>query len=116
MDISCFRAIFLFKSIELGTNEAYEDNLHNEEELENAGMKAMSMLTRRILRSADYDEIAGKRVANFKELHAVLGKFNELDLSCYKEIPMVYPLLTDRVDRGYLVDNKVYVPQWWKWL
>lgn len=115
-DISCFRAAFLLKSIELGTNAVYGDNLHNEKALEDVGIKAMSMLTKRILQSADYEEIAGKRSANFNELHTALGKLNRLDLSHYKEIPMVYPLLTDRVDRGCLVDNKIYVPQWWKWI
>lgn len=115
-DLSYARASFLLKSIELGTNSAYNENLDNEISLESVGIKSMSKLTHRILQSVDYDKVIAVRRNNFNVLHSALGEINTLDLSKYDGVPMIYPLLTERIDRKYLVEHKIYVPQWWKWI
>jgi len=75
----------------------------------------MSDLTRMVLASFDYNKIRAKRANNFKQMHELLGKYNELILDDQTETPMVYPFLCKKDGlRQHLIGNRVYVPQWWK--
>lgn len=116
-DYSARRALFLAMSIETGTNENYEEYIEAERDITDVGMKAMSKYTERLLCNIDYIHIKKIRKENFDFLHEKLGKINLLNDFEQEINPMVYPLLfrnnSDKV-RKYLVDNHLYVPQWWK--
>lgn len=115
VDISYPHSNHLFKRIEEGANKAYLDNLRNEERFDNFKAMGMSKLTRRILKSIDYEDVRVKRERNFYYLHQKLKDVNKLDLSHDFEAPMVYPLLIEKEGlREHLVSNKIYVPHWWK--
>lgn len=116
-DVSWKRAGFLLKSIEMGTNGAYKENLISEESI-GFSVKLMSSLTRNILKSIDYDSIQLTRKNNFRLLHNVFHTINMLKFdSSEKCTPMIYPLMVkDDSLRKKLVREKIYVPQWWKYL
>lgn len=118
-DLSYGRATYLFKSTECGTNMSYREYLQGEQDLAGSGTRKMSVLTRTILGNIDYGAIREKRRRNFEQLHKELGRENELKVDMTEECPMVYPFLTEKKGetlRDYLVENKVFIPQWWKWV
>ncbi len=118
-DYSAERAAYLLKSLEQGTNYSYNEYLRGEEELSSSGIRLMSKLTHMLLSNVRYDIVSMKRKENFKKAHELLGGINELKFDFDDEIcPMVYPLVVENgMDyRKYLVSNKIYVPQWWKWV
>ncbi len=115
-DFSYQRMEPLFKRIELGSNSAYAGSLENENQITQAGMKKMSLITSQILASIDYKKMAQIRRKNFSYLESKLGKVNEMKLELGKtDVPMTYPFLlkSDKL-RSRLIANKIYVPQWWK--
>jgi len=115
-DISWERASFLFKSIELGTNAAYKDNLDSKACLAD-GIKKMSILTHRMLRAVDYDDLANRRDRNYRVLIERFKGVNRLHLPMEGFAPFVYPLVVeDPAIRRKIVEKKIYVPQWWKYL
>lgn len=107
---------FLLKSLELGTNAAYSEYQNNEKNFEEKGLREMSVLAQKIMRGIDYSWVAEKRRQNFNTVHNRLKNLNELNISLPEDaVPMVYPLLITREGlRKYLIQNKVYVSQWWK--
>jgi hypothetical protein len=115
LDVSWERAAFLFKSIELGTNAAYSDNLQSKTVFDD-GIRRMSVLTQRMLKSLNYPEIQAKRTRNFDVLKEELQSVNELWMPLYDEAPFVYPLYVTRELRQRLVRQKIYVSQWWKYI
>ena len=114
---SADKADFLLKSIEEGPNAVYDISKENEEHINGEGLCYMSKLTKAIMDSIDLGSVEAKRVENFNRLHQLLGKYNELDIKLENGAPMVYPLLVD-VDgvREHLVENKIFVPRWWRWI
>ncbi len=110
-------AEFLLKSIEDGPNAAYDISKENEEHINGEGLRYMSELTSAIMGGIDLQTVNDKRVANFNKLHQLLGDKNELSIKLENGAPMVYPFLVD-VDgvREHLVDNKIFVPRWWRWI
>lgn len=115
-DISFERYISLLKSIEMGTNAGYKENLLAEESI-GYTIKSMSDLTLRILKTVDYQSIRIKRQNNFNLLHEKLNVVNEFKFDYADSTPMIYPLLvSNKSIRQQLVEDKVYVPQWWKYL
>ena len=115
-DVSWERAGFLFKSIELGTNAAYKDNLDSKVCLAD-GIKRMSVLTQRMLRSLDYDALAEKRDRNYRVLIEKFKGINQLKLPMEGFAPFVYPLVIEDPElRSKVVGSKIYTPQWWKYL
>ncbi len=109
---------YMFDSITYGTNKMYEMSLKNEEQLEKSDIYGMSQLSQRILAGADYQEIIAKRRRNFLCIHEQLGDINELPVDLGEScVPMVYPFLCkNEYLRKNLIDNKIYVPQWWKYI
>lgn len=115
-DIPDGNDLYLLDSIDNGTNASYSKYLQNEKRIEDADIKLMSESTRKILQSADYDSIKQQRINNYEIISGELDSINQLKI-VRKNVPMVYPLLlTDKNMRKYLVDHKIYVPQWWKWI
>lgn len=123
-DNSYNRVITLSKALELSTNDAYADSLQAEREITEAGCREMSKTTQALLDNVDYDSVRESRARNFNYLHAKLGGRNGWKIPAIKAdgqrmFPMIYPLfLPDRGDdfRKRLVEKKIYVPQWWKYL
>lgn len=106
--------LFLLKTIELGTNAVYADNLYNEKRVAN-NVANMSKLTRRILSSIDYDDIQNIRYRNFLRLHKNLKNINQFEVNTKSNTHMYYPLLIFQDSlRSKLVENHIYTPTWWK--
>ena len=116
IDVSWDKGAFLFKSAELGTNAAYQDNLGSMECFSD-GIRRMSRLTERMLRSIDYETAGAVRQRNYQMLVRELSAVNELPMPMEGYAPYVYPLLIKHDTlRKQIVEQKVYVPQWWKYL
>jgi len=104
----------LLESIEYGVNMAYHIHLRNEKYIFSKQL-SMSILTKKILSSVDYGEIKTKRYANFKYLHDRFKNMNMFGIKYLSDTAIAYPLLLyDDSARNKLVDDKIYVPQWWK--
>ena len=115
-DVSWKRCNYLLRSIEEGTNAAYQDSIHSEEDIA-FDINEMSILTNQIMQSIDYDCVLKRRRANQKILVEELGNINEITIRINDEDLIAYPLLVrDDKLRTELVRNKIYVPQWWKYL
>lgn len=116
LDISWERAGFLFKSIELGTNAAYKENLESKICLAD-GIKRMSVLTRKMLRSVDYDYLSKVRDRNYRVLIDKFKEQNQLKIPMDGFAPFTYPLVIESQElRRKMIEKKIYVPQWWKYL
>lgn len=113
--VSYTHAAHLLKRIEMGAHEAYTENMDNENRFDHFKPMRISALSKRILKSINYQRVILKRQANFYYLHSALGHINELKLTRSYTAPMVYPLLiSNKGLREHLVSNKIYVPSWWK--
>lgn len=116
-DYSYQRSEYLFKSLELGTNASYLDNLKSEESLSSNEILEMSKSTDLILNSIDYSISKEARKDNFNTLVEELNSVNELKIDKTNNSPFVYPLLVKNDElRSRLVKEKIYVSQWWKYL
>lgn len=116
-DKSSYRASFLLTAIETGSNISYKSFISSEEELSSSEILEMSSLTRSILGSIDYQTIKDRRVKNFKYLSNKLDKYNDIKPTLKDDtVPMVYPFVyKDGKLRQYLLNNKIYISQWWKY-
>jgi hypothetical protein len=115
-DVSYSRVRHLIKRIDVSAESAYEYFLENEKSLCNQPIKKMSKFAQSILKSIDYEHIKIVRKRNFLSLHSHLKDINELNINIDEEnCPMVYPLLISNDGlREYLIQNKIYVPTYWK--
>lgn len=114
-DVSWERGAFLLKSQELGTNAAYQDNMQSKTQLGDEILR-MSVLTRKMLSGADYDRIRCARRRNLSVLKKHLDPVNQLPFSVDGDL-MNYPLYIENdALRAKLVSQKIYVPQWWKYV
>lgn len=114
-DESWSRCAHLLKRIDLGAERGYADYRVNDETLTNQTIKKMSRLTKRLMQSIDYKQVAMRRIENFKILQDALDKTNGIHLGLSENsVPMVYPYLTsDSGLRDRLIHNKIYVAQYW---
>jgi hypothetical protein len=117
-DISSSTSAFFFKNIEFGISASYEDRMKNEERIENAGVRRMSLLTTKLLKNIDYNDIKRKRQINFYTAHELfkpINLFNPLSFIDANSVPMCYPLVIESED---IIDNlhkmKLYVGRLWK--
>lgn len=107
---------YLINTLCISTNDEYKNHLKNEARITEEGIMAMSDITQKILKSVDYIRIYRIRLENYKILFQELKAINELKPpENPSNPPMIYPLLIkDDMLRRYLVQKKIYVPQWWK--
>ncbi len=114
-DISYQRFEHLLRRIDISAENGYSYFLNNELLLNNLPIMKMSNLTRRILNSVNYEQVAMVRLDNFKYLDENLGNINRLSFSIgNNDIPMVYPFYSiDNRLRAKLIENKVYTPIYW---
>lgn len=96
----------------------YEDYKASMKARYNQDIKKMSKLTQSILASIDYEKIRVIRERNFYYLHSVLKDFNELNFDSSNIVgPMAYPFLfKDSSVREKLIQQKIYVPTYWKYI
>lgn len=115
-DQSCKRYAYALMRHDLNAEQGYEKFIENESILALQPVKKMSKLTRRIMHSIDYEKVKKSRKENFAFLAAQLAEWNEINLHPEKDdVPMVYPLLISKPGfREYLIENKIYVAQYWK--
>jgi len=116
-DISADRFAHLLKRIEGGARHGYSDYLKCEKSLSEQPIRSMSALTRRILKSADYDYSRRVRNKNFCFLHEHLSSNNQLsgiiDIGAI-DGPMVYPFLSEnRRLKNKLLGKDVFVATYW---
>lgn len=114
--VSFERSMFLLKCIECGTNESYLENLINEAAIEREPNGGMSLLTKCILQSIDYQNVIDRRNENFQVLDSILSQCNLMKFNDEIQAPMVYPLLVEEPIRKKLIEKKIYISQWWKWV
>ncbi len=114
-DLSSGRSGYLFTSLEKGTNSSYSEYLDSQQNLEDAGARKMSVLTRTLLSNVNYLSVMRKRIANYEVLCNELSGFNEIKCNLDIESPAIYPLLikSDKL-REKLITSHIYVSQWWK--
>ena len=109
---------YLINVLGTSTNETYNEFLINESRIDNEGVMRMSQITSKILSSINYEEIKRQRIENFYALDDMfqdINEINDLEEACKYSVPMVYPLLIRSNNlRKALIDNRVYVSQWWK--
>ncbi len=100
-----------------GAEAGYEIFRNNENLFENYEVTEMSSLTEAILRNVNYANVKRKRAENFLFLHERLAKTNELKLEISDGIaPLCYPYLIENSSslRKKLIENKVYLPVYWR--
>ena len=107
------RMTALLKAIELGTNSAYKDSLRNEEAL-NEKKNYMSLLTKSLLQSIDYEEVAKIRLRNAAYVNDRLSKWQTIKNIDLSSVMYLYPLLVNKDIRSKLVSKKIYIPTLWK--
>ncbi|SDD76006.1 hypothetical protein SAMN05216464_102490 [Mucilaginibacter pineti] len=116
VDSSVHRFSHLIKSVDAGVEAGYSDYINNNRDLENNEIRSMSLLTRKILSSVNYNECAFVRQRNFNFLHKHLAEFNLLKFEATDDdtVPMVYPFLNnDRHLKVHLIQKKIYVATYW---
>lgn len=114
-DFSGRRVSHLFISMEEGTNAAYVENMKAEEELSHSGILEMSSLTHMLLGIIDYNNVIEARRRNYDTLNSCLKKYGFRDCSRSVEcVPCKYPFwYKHKQARAILLENRIYVPQWW---
>ncbi|SFT62874.1 hypothetical protein SAMN05216474_1416 [Lishizhenia tianjinensis] len=116
-DISMHRVQHLLGRIEKGAEEYYKFFQENDNKLKNQPIKRMSELTKRMLKSIDYDDVAYKRRTNFKTIHNILKEFNNLTFNLENtSVPMVYPFWISNGSelKKVLINNKVFTSTYWE--
>lgn len=97
-----------------GSNAVYESYKTNEERMK-LKESYIEERTHDYLNEIDWGSIKEKRKQNFVYLHKQLKSINRLKIDYEAESPFMYPLYVEAdMLRPYLINRKIYVPQWWK--
>lgn len=108
-------ALHLLQRIESGILSAAESAQQAENALCGTRL-AMSPLTRRLLRSIDFQSISRKRLSNYHILHQTLAPLNRLQLPEHPTAaPMYYPFVCGIPGmRDDLIDAGIALPLFWE--
>lgn len=114
-DQSYARMSHLLKRIDISAEYGYQDFKVNDASLCHQPIKRMSNITEAILCSIDYGKAMHIRQENYTLLAKALDVNNKMHFAINdKDVPMVYPYLTDDSDlKQRLIDNKIYVATYW---
>lgn len=116
-DISYLRMQHLLERIDLGAEAGYADFKVNDDSLKDQPIKEMSLLTKKILASIDYEAAKERRAANFRLLHDNLSIKNKLTIDMSEiDGPMIYPFLIDTDATSVkekLIAHKIFTPTYW---
>lgn len=114
IDVSYDRMYHLLKRRDLGASAGYEAFKASDRSLSDAPIKMMSRLTISLMQNINYGLVRKRRFENYRLLSNSLNDINELELTAEPICPMVYPLLSESETlRQKLIDNKIYVAQYW---
>lgn len=111
---STHTSLCLLEAQEHGTTAALAASEAAEAALD-APPRLMGRLTRRLLRSIDFEQAASRRKENYAQLHQALSCINHLNLPEQPEYaPMCYPLISAIPDlRDSLIDAGIALPLYW---
>jgi hypothetical protein len=114
-DRSHERCGHLLGRMECGAEKYYQIFTNNENSLSGIPIKSMSSLTRRLLKSIDYEHAIQRRKRNFEILHDKLARSNKITIRQNEDqVPMTYPYWpAKKYLRRHLIDNKIFVPRYW---
>ncbi len=115
-DYSNDRVSHLMKRIDIDSQSGYADFKANSKKLSMQPVRQMSMLTKRLFTSIDFEEIKERRLRNFAIIREALDATNELLIpqSYDFECPMVYPYMTLKKGlRDHLIKNNIFVATYW---
>lgn len=113
-DVSYKRIKTMFHALESGAGEAYKEQQAIEQELM-PSRKAMSVLTKKLLSSIDYQKEKNARLRNFNILHKYLKTHNMIFINQTEDyVPQFYPLLVSAKIREVLIEKKIYIPLMWR--
>ncbi len=117
-DKSSDTSLFLMKRIEYGLTATYPERMINEARIDRSGVLNMSVLTRMLLNSIDYELVRKKRIDNFHIAHDLFARINIINptLFCDDEFaPMVYPLVIEQSTiTEKLKSDNIFVGRLWK--
>jgi len=121
IDKSCHRYESVFKRLDIDGNNAYDIHKKNEKEIENDNIMLMSKSTQYLLYCIDYKKNSQQNLENFLFLHSKLKHYNKININIEnfkknKITPMIYPFVIEKDIRNNLIENKIYVSNWWKYL
>lgn len=113
--LSAGRCLPLLTRLGDSAEAGYADYLASQASLEGQMPLRMSGLTRRLLASIDYDQVARRRRANYGVLEAALAHRAAFPQRRSRSaVPMSYPLMDGGPElRERLIANRVYVPRYW---
>lgn len=116
-DYSTERSIHLLSRIDKGAEAGFQQFKMDDASLNDAPLRKMSNLTKRILESIDYKEVKNIRKSNFEILHDELASKNKLQIPGLDSFacPMVYPFLSENGEdlKKKLISNKIFVATYW---
>lgn len=114
---SLHKMTHLLLRIEKGAEGGYDKFRENDGKISDELLAEMSLITRRIMASIDYEHVHKIRISNFIYLHHGLKHMNLLDVEdCISNscTPMVYPLrICNSGLRAKLIENRIFVAQYW---
>jgi hypothetical protein len=111
---SVARCTALLQRLAFGPEHALAEFQRKERELAGMAPMRMSVLTRRLLGTIDYQVVADRRKANFQFLHQHLASINELEIGDTDFVPLAYPLLLRGVPlREKLRARGIYAAHYW---
>ena len=110
-DESYGRMDSLTKRIDLSPEAGYDDFHKVSASFHNMPIRRMSKLSKRLMQSIDYEQVAQQRIDNYNTLRRSLGG---RDLH-YGEVPMIFPYESAEGQqlRKHLIANKVFVAKYW---
>lgn len=113
-DCSTDKSLYLLEQLENGSSAALPACEKAEQALSTPPL-GMSRLTRKLIRSIDYNQAAAQRLRNYSTLHRGLKHINRLNLPDTPEYaPMCYPLICSIPDlRDTLIEAGIALPLYW---
>ncbi|MFO8055376.1 MAG: hypothetical protein R6U19_09485 [Bacteroidales bacterium] len=115
-DVSFERCSHLLGRIDTGAEKHYDSFKRNSLALVNQPIKQMSNLTKRLLQSINYENIAQIRKNNFRFLDHALRNKNELTITVNEDmVPMVYPFLRSNGNalKKKFIESNIFVATYW---
>lgn len=113
-DVSAERSLHLLQRLESGLPTAFPASEMAEQALQGLPRR-MSPLTRRLLQSIDFSDVAAKRIRNYHILHEALRELNRLRLPDQPpSAPFCYPFISGIPGlRDALIDAGIALPLFW---
>lgn len=110
-DESYGRMDSLTKRIDISPEAGYDDFQMVSTSFHNLPVRRMSKLTKRLMQSIDYKQVAQQRIDNYNTLRRALGG-RELN---YGEVPMIFPYESAEGQklRKHLIANNIFVAKYW---